>query len=295
MLVAVVVLSVLAAVLAVLLLVERRRRSADAAAHEDEVVRLAADLEVATADARELEERAGELADELDATSARLTATDDRLASTEAARVEALARLDDMSRRTEERAREIEMLTSEHAAVLADREALSAEVLTLRERLLSLESASREELDAHRPGIEADALWALELARAERTWRHSVAAGADEPSPFEATEDPLAAAVEIEVSALREDVGVAMELDWDAPVADPARCLTVLRLAQELLAVAAREQQAVILRGRTEPNGEVALHLSVPDGHPPLRVTPPPLGDRLISVHTGDGLRLVVH
>lgn len=308
MLVAVVVLAVLAGVLAVLLVRERRRAGAAREAARAEAERLSQELVAATGRAEDAAAARDEADAARDAAAERATAAEDAFVTAH----EALAAAEERALVAErlaqqagesaeaaaDRAIEVE---SERLALLASlheaetrRAELAAEVAPLRERLLALDAASRRALEADRAGIEAAALWDLELARSERTWRHSVAASPDGPGPFGDTDDPLRTAVEIEVAALREDVGAAMELTWDTDVTDPARCLTILRLTQELLAAAARDQQAVILRAHQEPGGEVVLHLSVPEDHAPLEIDPPPLQGHLVSVLREDGLQVTV-
>lgn len=304
MVVAVAALAVLAGLLALLLVRERRRA---VAAHAD-AERLRVDLDTARATADEATASAAAARADAEAAHAEAETQSARADTAEAAADQAHAQAEAAGDRAVEA--ESERLTllgslsateqqladavDAAAAAIAERDELTGQVVPLRERLLELEAQSSRTLTDHRPGIEAEALWQLELARSERTWRHSVAAAPDGPGPFVAADDPLRTAVEIEVAALREDVGAAMELTWDTDVDDPARCLTVLRLAQELLSAAAREQQAVVLDGRQEPDGAVVLHLTVPEGHPPLSIGVPPLPDHLVSVRTDDGLQVTV-
>lgn len=287
---AVVVLALLSGLLAVLLVLGRRRAAAALRSCQEDAARVAEDLATARHDADDARRRAADAEER--ATDAEARAADDAAAarsevdSAQADREAALASL---------AAAEDQIATAQAAATAAadERDDLTAQATELRERLLALEAASRETLDAHRPGIEAEALWLLELARAERTWRHSVAASPDGPGPFGDTDDPLRTAVEIEVAALREEVGVAMELEWHTHIDDPARCLTVLRLTQELLAAAAREQQAVVLRAHQDGD-DVVLVLGVPEGHAPLTLEVPPVADHLVSVRSDDGLHVTV-
>ena len=104
---------------------------------------------------------------------------------------------------------------------LADAQALQIDALSgerdeLRSRLNDAEE--RIVTLAARPGVvlgemtaaddgtsaaHAQILWGLELARSERQWRNSVAIDPmGEPSPFDATDDPVREAVEIEAAAL---------------------------------------------------------------------------------------------
>lgn len=89
-------------------------------------------------------------------------------------------------------------------------------------------------------GPGPDTLWALELARTQRTWRTSVSADPTAQS-FDDGGEPLRAAVEIDIAAIREESGVEIALVWDLDVAPaPAAALAVLRSAQELLAATTR-------------------------------------------------------
>ncbi|MCU1499668.1 MAG: hypothetical protein JWM47_3621, partial [Acidimicrobiales bacterium] len=73
------------------------------------------------------------------------------------------------------------------------------------------------------------ALWAMELLRSERTWRHDVAAVADDPSPLEGARHPLWTALEVEVASVREEIGAVVDLDVDLPeLVPPAASLAVL-------------------------------------------------------------------
>lgn len=292
MLAAIIVLAVVAGILTVLLVVERRRRTQQEAAAQSEIQRLLADAEStagslaeATARADTAEAVAEEAAAVAEAASARAVEADDE-------RQAAFTDLAGIRSERDSLAQELAAAVAEAEAAGAGRDAALAEATALRERLELSDARVRDE---DRPGLDAAALWALELSRSERTWRHSVAPAPDAENPFPTAGDPLRLAVEVEVSALREDVGAAMELEWDVHVDDPARRMLVLRMVQELLAIAAREQQAVILRGSDGDGAAAVLHLTVPEGHPPLAVVPPPLGDHLVTVDDTDGLRITIH
>ncbi len=125
-------------------------------------------------------------------------------------------------------------------------------------------------------GAAPAALWDLEMARSERTWRHSVALDPSAPSPFIDAVDPLKLAVEIEAAALREEVGAFVSLNWNAePVADPVRRLLVLRVANELLASAARlphpftmnatGSDEIVLEIRSTDEADRIIDLRMPD------------------------------
>jgi hypothetical protein len=116
--------------------------------------------------------------------------------------------------------------------------------------------------------LVVEALWALERARVERTWRQSVAADPSDPSPFAEGGDPARVAVEVEVAAIREEVGSDLSADWQIDdhlaVGDG---LLVVRAAQELLATASRSvEQGTLVVAREQ--GSVRLSIGGSDGSP---------------------------
>jgi len=99
-------------------------------------------------------------------------------------------------------------------------------------------------------------LWALALAGARRTWEVSVAPSPGMPSPLDGADDPLRAAVEIEVDAAREEAGAAIDLEWDGDaVAPPSVALPTLSIVQELVARIAKASEEAVLRVTSEPDG----------------------------------------
>jgi hypothetical protein len=87
----------------------------------------------------------------------------------------------------------------------------------------------------------------------------------DLPSPFAGAPDPLKLAVEVEASALREEVGTQIDVAWDLQLELPDEAsLLVLRLAQELLADAAARAETLELRVASEDGG-VAVELRALD------------------------------
>jgi len=164
--------------------------------------------------------------------------------------------------------------TAEADAAAARRErddALEREKRAKREaadvaRRLAEERDARAEADAAREAAELAAagrddgdvaeLWALALAGARRTWEVSVAPSPGMPSPLDGADDPLRAAVEIEVDAAREEAGAAIELEWDGDeVASPAVALRTLSIVQELVARMAKASEQAVLRIASEPGG----------------------------------------
>ncbi|HEX7094761.1 MAG TPA: hypothetical protein VF183_02685 [Acidimicrobiales bacterium] len=141
----------------------------------------------------------------------------------------------------------------------------SAEVSSTLEAVRAELAATTAKLEAAAENPDAAALWALELARSERRWQLSVAPGMDLPSPFEDVDDPLRLAVEVEASALREEVGAQIDVAWQLDTALPDEAsLLVLRLAQELLAHAATRAETLELRVGPEDGG-VAVALRALD------------------------------
>ncbi len=152
------------------------------------------------------------------------------------------------------------------------------------------------------PGFSPGMAWDLELVRSDRTWRYSVAANpVEDPSPFVNTENPLKLAIEIEALALREDVGAFIGIDWKAgndidPSVDPARAHLTLRLAQELLASAAREMSPSTLIVTSDADrGGVSLEVvgSDPDDVD-FKIPPPPIASEWIGIDEHGGMIVTV-
>ncbi len=198
---------------------------------------------------------------------------------------------------------------------LADAQALQIDALSgERDELRSRLSDAEERIAtlAARPGVvvgemtaagigrsEANArvLWDLELSRSERQWRNSVAIDPlGEPSPFEASDDPVREAVEIEAAALREDVGALITVDWQAPpIESPARRLMIVRVAQEMLATAARVPGAALLVTQNDESGELKMEfVAADDGADVVNLIPPQISSDLIDVRRDAGLSVTV-
>lgn len=197
---------------------------------------------------------------------------------------------DDQTGRIENQSAEIAALVSEHNDLQA-----RLEIVTRR----ADESEARNtgivigETDAD-TGTRPTALWDLEVTRSERTWRTSVATNpAADTSPFDTTDDPVRLAVEIEAAALRENVGSAITIDWRAaPVDDPARRLLIVRVAQEMLEVAARapDPARLVATGETE----TTLKFVSVDDDEVLSMIPPHIVSDLIDVRDETGLSVTV-
>ena len=146
---------------------------------------------------------------------------------------------------------------------------MAIEAEDLRSRIAGLEQAlatARATTSVARPGtmpeLDPGILWQLELARSERTWRYSVAMFPDDESPFAETDDPLRLAVETESAALRDEVGAFLSVDWRIGSIDrPGHCHLILRVAQEMLAQAARVEEPTVLVVTADAKGNVVLRL----------------------------------
>ena len=165
-------------------------------------------------------------------TAAERDAEQARAAAADAARDEAASRAADAEAKAAEAAGDAERAAAD-AAAAADRAA---------------EAEARAADAAARNGLDPDVLWTLERARSERTWRQSVALGADSASVFDGSDHPLRDALQVELDATREDVGAIVDLDIDVPpTVTAAGSVLVLRAAQELLARAVKAAEETTL------------------------------------------------
>ena len=194
---------------------------------------------------------------------------------------------------------------------LADAQAMQIDTLSAaRDELQQRLTVAEERIVtlASRPGVvvgelstedsNAEMLWDLEVARSERAWRNSVAINpVDDPSPFETTEDPVRTAVEIEASALREDVGAMITVDWTAQLIDsPSRRLIVVRVAQEMLALASRAPGAAkLIVAEQGDDGELTLEFeTMDDSKQVINLIPPRISSDLIDIRNDTGLSVTV-
>ncbi len=179
----------------------------------------------------------------------------------------------------------VDKLTSELDEIRIERDRLETSLTDLKQSAVKAqEREAAEALNGSGP-IRAATLWDLELSRSARTWRTSVATNPDiQKTPFDDAENPVRTAVEIEAAALREDVGASVRVDWKAgTIDDPARCHLVLRLAQEMMATAAREASPTKLT--VEGDDEVSLQIE-PDGEADdsvITLSPPKITSDLIT------------
>lgn len=119
------------------------------------------------------------------------------------------------------------------------------------------------------------ALWAMERARSERTWRYSVSLGPDSVSVFDAADDPLLAALQVEVDAAREEVGTVVHLDAVVPTGlDDEACLLILRVAQELLAPVIRLGEQATLHVHADGSDVVITMTALDDEEAPVDIAP---------------------
>lgn len=307
MLVAFIIVVVIAAGLLVLLLMAQQKTT-QITAERDEANRLL-----------------GEAKDDLARAGEQLGEAEGRIKTLEDRRLELLTRNEQLTAEGERLAAEGEQLQGrlrgqlEESATmlrkrteLADAQAMQIDTLSAARDDLQQQLNSAEERIvtlAARPGIvvgelstgdaNAEMLWDLEVARSERAWRNSVAINpVEDASPFESCEDPVRMAVEIEASALREDVGAMIAVDWKAGLIEsPARRLLVVRVAQEMLALAARAPGAarlVVTQG-PEDSGELTLEFEAADDSAQvINLIPPQISTDLVDISGESGLSVTV-
>ncbi|MDH3679153.1 MAG: hypothetical protein OEV40_04300 [Acidimicrobiia bacterium] len=199
----------------------------------------------------------------------------------------------------------IESQSSEISALVADNNALQqrAEAAEAAQKEAEEATAAAEARNARVvigdvatvDGAHPETLWNLEVTRSERTWRNSVAVDPSAPTgPFEATDDPVRLAVEIEAAALRENVGAFITIDWQAaPVDDPARRHLIVRVAQEMLEAAARNPEP--LRLVATGDDDVRLELQPIEADDTVVTVPAPrFATDLVDVRTETGLSVTV-
>ncbi len=240
----------------------------------------------ATASTRKLEETASDLGDarnrvaeievELASANETIRANEVALDASDKERDDAVARADD--------------LHDQVVALIDDRDALREEMDRVKEQpaLVLGEPAANGSDDI-------TTLWQLELARSERTWAHSVAVNPEtDASPFETSTDPVRTAVEIEASALREEVGAFITIDWQAePIDDPSRRQLLLRVAQEILASASREPAPSTLRVTGDADVTIEL-FATDDDDTTMNVIVPAIDHDLVDVTSAHGLSITV-
>lgn len=259
---------------------------------EADLARTSASLDERTATAAKLETGLADLEKERDFLAAQLDETAQQLTSSSAALTESTEALRKRTELADAQAMQIDTLS-------AARDELQQRLHVAEDRIVTL---------AARPGVvvgelstedsNAEMLWDLEVARSERAWRNSVAINpVDDPSPFESTKDPVRTAVEIEASALREDVGAMITVDWNAPLIEsPSRRLIVVRVAQEMLALASRAPGAAkLLVSEDGDAGELKLEFETVEADSQvINLIPPRISSDLIDVRNDSGLSVTV-
>ncbi len=288
MLVAFIIVVVIAAGLLVLLLMAQQKIS-QITAERDEIAGL---LSEATVD--------------LGRSNERLQITEGQLKTVDRQRVELAAQVEQLDRRLEETATALRKRTE-----LADAQAMQIDSLSAARDDLQQQLNSAEERIvtlAARPGVvvgdstedaNAEMLWDLEVARSERAWRNSVAINpVDDSSPFETTDDPVRTAIEVEAAALREDVGALIAIDWKAePIESASRRMVVVRVAQEMLALASRAPGAARLVVSDSPDGDGELRMefeAADEGSQVINLIPPKISNDMIDISNESGLSVTV-
>jgi hypothetical protein len=187
---------------------------------------------------------------ELGGAHARIGTLEVDLATTRQALTDSLRQHDETRANRDETAAELDAAQRQLATREGQLEASEAEVVMTRRRLdETTVAASAAESWAQSAEAELEALWSLELTRSERRWEHSVAPGPGAASPFADSNDLLRLAVETEASALREEVGTRISVDWQLDTeVGPVTALALLRLAQELMTTAAPRSEEIVLR-----------------------------------------------
>ncbi len=244
---------------------------------------------------------------DLQRTNDRLETAESQIASLDEQRTDLIAESKRLTTDLEESATALRKRTE-----LADAQAMQIDSLSAARDELQQQLTSAEEQIvtlAARPGVvvgelanddaNAEMLWDLEVARSERAWRNSVAINpVDDPSPFESTSDPVHTAVQIEASALREDVGAMIDVDWQAkPIEAASRRLLVVRVAQEMLSLAARAPGAakLVVTQEGEDEGDLKMEFEAADeSSQVINLIPPQISNELIDVRSESGLSLTV-
>lgn len=312
-----IIVAVIAAGLLVLLVLARQRTAQLRGELDDTAKRLAAtESELATVgeQRRQAEERATELSARVEALTSTKEGLERQVSELEGQVSGFEGRVSELDGRVNELTTGLDEATEtlRKRTELADAQASQIDTLSAaRDELQVKLTAAEEQIVtlAARPDVVvgegdgtgdpgADTLWDLEVARSERSWRNSVAINpVDDPSPFDSTDDPVRTAVEIEASALREDVGALIDVEWKIPpIEAPARRILVVRVAQEMLASASRVPGAARLVVSEDPEtGASVLSFEAADeGGPVLNLIPPPISTEAINVRSDGGLTVTV-
>ncbi len=263
-----------------------------------ELAEAEADLSAANEDTRRLAEEVESLKSDLSDRNLTIAAHE---ADLEASQEQVASHERELADRTSELAARdaaMEEQSAQMAALVDERSELQSRLDQLGGALT--EASARPDFKlaeaAHSGIVEPLTLWELEKARAERRWRHAVATNPEsDPSPFdEPGVDPVRLAIEVEAAALREEVGAFITVDWQAePITDPARCHLILRVAQEILASAAREPEATRLL--ISGDDEISMKLTAADeGNEVINLIAPRIPSDLVDISDQNGLDIVV-
>lgn len=282
-----------------------------------ETVRLDAERSAAEALAAQLDTDLSEITDRLDSAEQRIEDVESAKDEVDSAHkeleltlVERSAELSTALGRIEQHEADASVREQENLDLTHQTERLQVELVeaadeAAKKRAPSVPSilVSDDGADLDVPGFSPAMAWDLELVRSERTWRYSVAANpVEDPSPFDEEDvNTLRLAIEIEALALREDVGAFIGIDWQVgaaidPFADPARAHLTLRLAQELLASAAREMSPSTLIVMSDPNrGGVSLEVVASDPNDvDFKIPPPPIASEWIGIDEHGGMVVTI-
>ncbi len=133
--------------------------------------------------------------------------------------------------------------------------------------LAEFKATELERLRRAATGLDPELMWALELTRSERTWRHSVSIGPNQSSVLIGSVNVLADVLQVEADAIREEVGTYVEVHADVPAdVTAAGCLLALRMAQELLATVVRHVETSILEVHSDGT-DIVITLWSTDEH----------------------------
>ncbi|MCU1364758.1 MAG: hypothetical protein JWL72_2680 [Ilumatobacteraceae bacterium] len=144
-------------------------------------------------------------------------------------------------------------------------------------------AAERRAAEASAIGVDPHVLWALERSRVERRWKLSVTMHPDRGPLFADAPNALVEALQVELDAIREEVGTVVALAADLPpTVTAAGSLLTLRATQELLASVVRRADTIKLRVFAEVN-DIVVMIEARDERgqlvePLLLATPPSLG-----------------
>jgi len=249
---------------------EQRASAADERAVADEARANTAEQQARAADA---------LAADADL---RAKAADERASTFEAGAASAQERAkaaEDATTSAEERARGAEQRAADaetaREAAQRNADAASTAAQLAEERAVTAEArATDAQDDVAEPtghGLDPQLMWTLEQMRSERTWRQSVAVGNENASVFDGATDPLLEALQVELDALREEVGAVIDLDAELPdhVSAGASVL-MLRLAQELLAGVVHRSEETTLRIHADDRDVLVTVQSVDEAGRPV-------------------------